>query len=157
MTVNSKDNNRTTAHILIKSAFLSLIWNFLTIFLGLLQLWITVGISYIVTTQDYTISDALQEGALLFFIMAVIAAITVDYHFVDLPIMTIFKGFMFTLFPLIIGIFVTVLYVTLYLVDEKLIDKEVVSLFQYILIILTVIYAMMAKFIMFFYEEWKNG
>lgn len=156
MTVNSKDNNRNIAKILIKSVFLSLIWNFLTIFLGLLQLWITVGISYIVTTQTYTISDALQEGSLLFFIMAVIAAITIDYHFVDIPIYPILKGLMFTFFPLIMGIIVIVLYVTLYIVDENLIDEEVVFVVQYTVIILTVIYAVIAKFLMFFYEELED-
>ena len=128
-----------------KSIQRSLSWTILTTLLGLIQLWITICVSYVLTHISYSMWGALQEGALLFFIMAVTTAITVDYHFTaELPISQSIRGIIFTLFPFLIGVFVTALYVTLYISDSSKVDRPA---------LLTITYALIAKTIMFFHEE----
>jgi len=97
---------------------------------------------------------ALQEGVLLFFIMVMTTVITVDYHFTnELPISQWIRGIIFTVFPFMIGVFVSGLYVALYISDSSQVDRPALVLIQSVIIILTIIYALIAKYIMFFHEE----
>lgn len=137
-----------------KSIQRSLSWTILTTLLGLIQLWITICVSYVLTHISYSMWGALQEGALLFFIMAVTTAITVDYHFTsELRISQSIRGIMFTVFPFMIGVFVSGLYVALYISDPSKVNRPALVLIQCGIITLTIIYALIAKAIMFFHEE----
>lgn len=137
-----------------KSVQRSFSWTILTTLLGLIQLWITICVSYVLTHISYTMWDALQEGILLFFIMVMTTIITVDYHFTnELPVSQWITDVMFTLFPCLIGLFVSALYVTLYISDPSQVDRAALLLIQGVMIAFTIIYALISKAIMFFYEE----
>jgi vacuolar-type H+-ATPase subunit I/STV1 len=137
-----------------KAAIASLSWTFLTTFLGLIQVWITMVISYLLKNKEYNLRVALEEGSLLFFIMAVTIAITIDYHFsenIHLP--QWIRSVMFTLLPFLIGILVTALYSTLYIADENELNQSAFIATQSFLIGLTILYAFIAKLLIFLYEE----
>ena len=137
-----------------KSVQRSFTWTLLTTLLGLIQLWITISVSYVLTHISYSMWGALQEGALLFFIMAITTAITTDYHFTnEFRIPQWIRGIIFTLFPFLIGVFVSGIYVALYISDPSQIDRPRLVLIQCAIIILTIMYALAAKSIMFFYED----
>lgn len=145
-----------------KNAFIialinSITWTVLVTGLGLIQFWITIGVSYIVKTKTYSLSDALQEGTLLFFIMAITTAITIDYYFAEeLDIPKWANSILFMYYPLTIAIFVTVIYVLLYVINQEELDKSAIAVSQYGVIASTIAYALIAKFIMFFNLEIKK-
>jgi len=63
---------------------------------------------------------------------------------------------MFTVFPFMIGVFVSGLYVALYISDPSQVDRAALVLIQSVIITFTIIYALIAKAIMFFYEDSKT-
>jgi hypothetical protein len=86
--------------------------------------------------------------------MAVTIAITIDYHFsenIHLP--QWIRSVMFTLLPFLIGILVTALYSTLYIADENELNQSAFIATQSFLIGLTILYAFIAKLLIFLYEE----
>lgn len=134
----------------------SLIWILFTSFFGLIQVWFTIIVSYVRIDKSYSFSIALEDGSLLFFIMALVAAVTIDYFFSEE------KGdykkletFVFFITPMVISLLSTGLYVSLY-TDENKINIENFSDVQIGVIILAIIYAFSAKLIMFFYKENKT-
>lgn len=146
-------NKKISYHDLMKAALDSLNWTVLTTFLGLIQLWITVIISYLLTNKEYNFYSPFQDGSLLFFIMAVTTAITIDYHFtknINLPQWA--KSVVFTLFPFLIGILVTALYSTFYIADDNELHLSGFMVIQYFVIGCTIIYVFVAKFLMFLEE-----
>lgn len=141
---------------LILALIKGMVWTLLTAMFGLIPIWLTFGISIITKNRDYNFSQAVQDGSLLFFVMAITTAITVDYYFSkDIDISGWVNKIMFTMYPFVIGIVITYLYSTLYLVSQSEIHVGIVSQIQYSLIGTTILYAMLAKSLMFFDEE-KN-
>jgi len=129
-------NQKKRFGTLIRAAIGSLIWTLLTSFLGLTQLWLTLGVSYVLIDKYYSLSVAIQDGSLLFFIMAIVTAITIDHHFTEISSIPHWaKSIMFTLFPLIIGVLATNLYVILYIADENQVNEEFVANVQYTIIL----------------------
>lgn len=89
--------------------------------------------------------------------MGVTTAITIDYHFIeDFKISHWVRSVMFTFFPFLIGIFVAGLYVTLYIADKNQINESAAMYAQFAVIVLTIIYALSAKFVMFLHEGQKK-
>lgn len=141
---------------LILALIKGMIWTLLTAMFGLIPVWLTFGISIITKNRDYSLSQAVQDGSLLFFVMAITTAITVDYYFSkDIDISGWVNKIMFTMYPFVIGIVITYLYSTLYLVSQPEIHVGIVSQIQYLLIAATLLYATIAKYVMFLDEE-KN-
>jgi hypothetical protein len=141
-----------------KSFLNSLIWILFTSFFGLIQVWFTIIVSYVRIDKIYSFSIALEDGSLLFFIMALVAAVTIDYFFSEE------KGdykkletFVFFITPMVISLLSTGLYVSLYTSDKDKLDIENFSKIQIGVIILAIIYAFSAKFLMFFKEDKENN
>ena len=118
------------------------------------QVWLTIISSYVLIYRVYSFSIAVQEGSLLFFIIALVIAITIDYHFTDLlPIPKRLSSYVFTFFPMIICGVATFLYATRYLSDNNQLNADAFARVQYGILFMTVLYSLMAKFVMFFYQE----
>lgn len=139
---------------LIKAFIASLMWTLLTSLFGLTQVWVTIIVSYIRIDKSYSFSTAFQDGSLLFFVMALVTAITIDYNFSEnLQIPQVLRSLVFTVTPLIIGILSIGVYVSLYTADKGEVDHESMANIQIIIIILTLLYALGAKLIIFFNKE----
>lgn len=65
---------------IIRHSLSSLIWCFLTVFFGLLQVWIVLFILYI-HNEAIPASKLFMGGALLFFSTAVVSSLAIDYYF----------------------------------------------------------------------------
>lgn len=110
--------------IIMVSAWNSLIWVLFTSFFGLIQVWATMMISYIRTDKNYSFLTAIQEGDLLFFIMALVAAITIDFYFSEnLNVSNKLIAFIFILTPILISVFSIILY-SLFYIDKDIIELE---------------------------------
>lgn len=158
--MNSVQNRRTilinNVSVLIKAAIYSFSWTLLTAFFGLFQFWVTLGISAIIKTKHYSLADAIQEGSLLFFIMAVNTAITIDYYFIkDFKISPALERVIFNLLPSLILLIVIVLYVPLYIVPYDEVDQLTLMIAHRIVIGLIFIHAFIAKIMMYLHERRK--
>lgn len=141
-------------HDFIKAVIASLMWTLLTSLFGLTQVWVTIIVSYVRIDKSYSFSVAFQDGSLLFFVMALVTAITIDYNFSeDLQMPQALRSFVFTVTPLIIGILSIGVYVSLYTADEGQVDYETLANIQIVTIALTLLYALGAKFLIFFNKE----
>lgn len=139
---------------MIKCIINSLIWVLFTSFFGLIQVWFTIIMSYVRIDKSYSFSIALEDGSLLFFIMALVAAVTIDYSFSRIEaIPKQIETFIFFMTPMTISLLSTGLYVSLYTSDKDQLNIENFSDVQIVVIILAIIYAFSAKFIMFFYKD----
>lgn len=138
----------------IKALTKSLIWTLLTCVLGLLQIWMTIGITYFVKDIEFNLETTIINGSFLFFIMAIIAAITVDYFFVPpLPISKQSEIFVFYLYPFFIAFFVGSSYSLLYRFEPERLNYQNIEYAQYVVALMTLIYAIFSKCIMFYHEQ----
>lgn len=89
-----------------------LTWTMLTVLAGLLPLWIRLGGNYFHSSLpplEITTNEILQDGMLLFFSMAVVASITVDYYLSEQQFSKYTHVYAMLIFPaiLFIGVLVT--------------------------------------------------
>jgi hypothetical protein len=63
----------------IKAIRFSLLWLELTVFFGLMQVWLVVLASNFLQEAQVNLLDMMLDGVLLFFSIAIIASVTVDY------------------------------------------------------------------------------
>lgn len=134
----------------LKALGASIAWTVMASGVGLTQLWITVGIYSLDKQSNYEFSATIRDGSLLFFIMAIITTIAIDYYFdqsTELPRWV--DGIIFFIFPFITGIFVTTSYVALHFLESESINYDLVSTIQMIAIVMTIFYALLVKFISF--------
>ena len=77
MTQTTTNNHQRT----LKALGASIAWTVMASGVGLTQLWITVGIYSLDKQSNYEFSATIRDGSLLFFIMAIITTIAIDYYF----------------------------------------------------------------------------
>ncbi|MGB0388102.1 MAG: hypothetical protein ACPGWR_25070 [Ardenticatenaceae bacterium] len=151
---NLKADNNTFKEDVKKAAIYSSSWTILTAFLSLIPLILIFAISGLRKDINYGVFNAIQDGSLLLFIMAMTTAITVDYHFtVNLDLSQWLKSVIFTLFPFVIGVFIAGFYSILYISDENQINQSILIAFSYIAIVFALIYSFCAKLVIFFGER----
>jgi hypothetical protein len=81
----------------------ALLWSTLTSFFGLLQLIIVAGSTYLLQKASFSKAEILLNGALLFFSTALVAALTLDYHFSkDRSYPKALTGILFVLYPAVV-------------------------------------------------------
>jgi hypothetical protein len=103
---------------------------------------------------DFSYQTTILNGSFLFFVMAIIAAITVDYFFASpLLIPKWAEILVFNLYPFFIAIFVGVSYSLLYTFEAERLNLSTLENSQYSVIIMTFIYAIFSKMVMFYSEE----
>lgn len=120
-----------------------ILWTFLTVFFGLLQLWSVIFISFLID-RPIEINYILRNCGLLFFSTSLIISITLNFIFKrkttkNLPIVSLVY---FTL-PIFCVFFSILIYYASYF-NEPNIGK--IAWFQIIIFIITLIYVMTIKY-----------
>ncbi len=134
----------------MKSFFSSFLWLGLTAFFGLLQLWILLG--YERANQGFVLNadKLILDGVLLFFCSALVASITIDYHFdKNLEIPKWASGVLFSFFPfVIIGLSIW-LFSTSYTTPLSKLDVEFIKSLNYIVVTMSGLYTVATKSLSF--------
>jgi len=132
----------------------SLLWSFLTVLFGLLQVWLIFGTSVVIVAVEFPIKDLLMEGAFLFFSTAIVASLTVDYHLSTKSIQSNFvTGFMFILFPTVIVISCVWLFTVCYGKEINEVEIKSIENAEYAILFVTGVYAFVTKVITFYLDE----
>jgi len=131
---------------LIKVIFKSLVWVFGTIIFGLLQLWLVWGSSLYDTTVTFTLEKFIIDGALLFFVAAIITSVTID-HLLSKKntCCSVLEILLFIVFPFIILIFVVWLFAICYGKPIENLDYELIFATEVVLLIIAFIYSFFIK------------
>lgn len=138
----------------------SLTWVGVTTLFGLLQLWLTFFKSLLVKTTIFPYEKILLDGVLLFFVTAVVTALTTDYYLSKIDYPKWLVGIVFGFYPLLIVI-VSVGLFFLFLYEEiRNLDIFLVEDIEKAIMIMTSIYAIVVKLLeysTFFDEEVEEG
>lgn len=134
----------------MKSFLSSFLWLGLTAFFGLLQLWILLG--YDRANQDFVLNadKLILDGVLLFFCSALVASITIDYHFdkaLELPKWA--SGVLFSFFPFVIVGLSIWLFSASHTTEATKLDLEFIKSLNYILVTMTALYTITTKSLSF--------
>ncbi len=108
----------------VRAACGSIGWTILAGILGLLQFLLLMALSMMVPSVSYSVADATKTGVFLFFMMAIVASLVLDYYFSSPRLNRPAEGLLFGLCPFIAAIFVTLSYGVLCLVDFKNVDAS---------------------------------
>ncbi|MGB0386398.1 MAG: hypothetical protein ACPGWR_16430 [Ardenticatenaceae bacterium] len=128
----------------------SLAWTVTASVVGLAQLWVTILIFSFDKNKNYDYSQTIQEGSLLFFVMAIMAAIVVDYYFdPNMKFNPWLEGLLFSFIPFLTGVFVATSYAALHLIGPGSIDDSMAGQMQVYAIAITILYALLVKFLHF--------
>ncbi len=134
----------------MKGIFSSCLWLVFTVFFGLLQLWLLLGYDQANSDFNLNTNKLILDGVLLFFCSALVASITIDYHFdksMELPKWA--SGILFSFFPfIIIGLSIW-LFTTSYTTPTEKIDFEFVTAINYVIVTMTAIYTVTTKSLTF--------
>jgi uncharacterized membrane protein len=147
----------------VKNAILkSFLWFVLTLFFGLLQSWIVLGKSQVLSGMDITseFEALIMSGALLFFSTAIIASLTIDYFLLrgkikhsKLMNSKLMMGFWFFLFPVIVFILCVSLFTMIHGKSAKTVDFELLTVLEFGILIATCIYAVIVKAVYYLNTE----
>jgi hypothetical protein len=138
----------------LKAAVKAITWTALTTALGLIQVWLTLFVVKLVPSKPFNLQRLLHDGVLLFFIMAIVATITIDfYHGKSFRLPLWIHGVLFAFVPFVTALFVAGTYAALFLADSSLVDAGVLVASQELALVLVVVYATGAKYLMFLSQE----
>jgi len=142
--------------MLLRSFMKSATWVFLTILFGLLQLWLAIGSSLIIKNFSITHDKIILDGVLLFFVTAVVVAITIDYYFSDNNYPRWAVGILFGFFPGIIVIISVWLFGIC--IGKSKTDLEMVTInsLEYAVLTMSFIYALIIKALEFYQNKKLN-
>ncbi len=137
----------------------SLTWLAFTVFFGLLfpigLVWLD---SYLTTPQYFSFNSFFKNGTLMFFVMAVVASITLDYHLSTQTFgqRKFLDGFLFTFFPFIIMVTcVALFYIPYKEPNEENINFELLYLIEKGILLFVFVYGFIVKFNAFKDQEDK--
>lgn len=130
----------------------SFFWFFLTLVVGLSQVWIMLFISYI-KKMDFPSETVMVDGVLVFFSIVLVSSIMIDYFLFEEPSNRsltdngFVKKFMFSFFPMGLilgcGILFAVSYVSK--LDASQFDIDFITFTQFMILAITAIYAILVK------------
>lgn len=118
-------------------------------FFGLLQIWLTIGASFII--RDFSYDDFFLNGSLLFFVTAIVTSLATDYYLSKRPYPELLETAAFTLFPGIIIIVSVWLFGVCLGKDSQEIYLPELRSTEYAILFMTGVYALAVKF--FGFEE----
>ncbi|MEN8217112.1 MAG: hypothetical protein ABFS56_12240 [Pseudomonadota bacterium] len=132
----------------------SFFWFVLTLFFGLFQIWLVLGINNLIPTNGLFFEKFIIEGALLFFSIAIVSSLTIDYHVFSRGIFNWkdFTVFMFFLFPIAIVAFCVIVFIVCYLTPEK-IDFDSVFNAEIGIFTITFLYSIIVKSVAFYKDQ----
>ncbi|OQW92341.1 MAG: hypothetical protein BWK78_01950 [Thiotrichaceae bacterium IS1] len=135
----------------------SFFWFVLTLFFGLLQGWLILGLDNLLVSDNPIFIRFLIEGAIPFFSVAVISSLAIDYCIFSLGIFCCLRNpatfFAFILVPVfVIGLGV-LLFLICYLTPADKLDIGFIFKLEVIIFTTTFVHAMLIKSVAFFKEE----
>jgi len=137
----------TISQISLITSTKSLIWAIGTIIFGLLQLWLVWGISIYDKTETFPFKEFITDGALLFFVTAIIASVTIDYLLSKkTPCCKPFEIILFIVFPLVMLVFIVWLFSVSYGKPIENLEFELLYSTEQILLVITFIYSLFVKY-----------
>jgi hypothetical protein len=146
--------NRKISLIHFISFIKSISWLGLTLFFGLLQVWLILLDSSL-TDKTFPFDKFIQEGFLLFFATAIVSSVTIDYLLLKkVSHWNSFDAIMFIVFPFIIILLCVALFYISYHQPSEIKLKLLYSIERNILIA-TLIYGVIVKF--FAFKESSQG
>lgn len=124
-------------------------WTILVLIFGLLQLWIDVFLKYYGSPDSFSFYPLIKNGAFLFFSLAVVVGITIDYHFDEKKseVGALWKAGAFVFFPFLLVVAIVVAYTTVSLIKTE--NDNIIRLLNYISFCLTLLYALLGKTYLF--------
>jgi hypothetical protein len=126
----------------------SISWLGLTLFFGLLQIWL-IWLDSSLTGKPFPWNKFIQDGSLLFFATAIVSSVTIDYLLLKkVSHWGSFDVFMFVIFPSAIILLCVALFYISYLQPSEINNKLLYPIEQSILIV-TLIYGAIVKFFAF--------
>ena len=131
----------------IKIAAKGILWAFLTVFFGLLELWFVIAAGLIKKDLFFPYEDFILGGGLLFFASAITTSLMVDYHLSGqrLSTLELVDFFIFTLFPFIIVVVSTFVFSVSYTSSPKDLEIELLRSIEIALVTMSIIYAIFIK------------
>lgn len=129
--------------------FKSLLWILLSIFFGMLQIWIVFGYENITSSKLLSNEKIILDGVLLFFITGIVSSIAIDFFLSKENYNRAIVGFLFVLYPFIVIITAVCIYcITINKVQRELNMDSLKSL-HIVLIAMTIIYTVITKIMQF--------
>ena len=124
----------------------SFFWFMLTLFFGLFQIWLVLGINNLIPTNELFFEKFIIDGALLFFSIAIVSSLTIDYHVFSRGIFNWndFTLFMFLIFPIAI-VFLCALFFTACHLRAEDIDINIVFYTEIAIFTITFLYTIVVK------------
>ena len=130
------------------------LWTMFTVIFGLLQLWYVIANDFVITTYNLDFDKIIMDGTLLFFTSAVVSAICTDYYLgKKCELHKIAVSFIYFIFPLLVIMCCIWLFSLNFSSYKNYIDVKQITNIQISVIVMTVLYAVVTKAIMFFQED----
>lgn len=132
----------------MKAVQKGLSWFVLTLFFGMFQVWLTLLLHIFVTSPfDSLFHKFILDGAILFFSIAVVSSLTIDYYIFSKGIFPWdwFNIFMFIVAPIIIVFFGSILFAVCYLTPTEKINFRLVFYADSIIFIATLLHTVAVK------------
>ncbi|RKZ91727.1 MAG: hypothetical protein DRR19_06415 [Candidatus Parabeggiatoa sp. nov. 1] len=152
-----KNNILSIADIFLTSltaVWKSFFWFVLTLFFGLFQIWLVLGINNLIPTNELFFERFITDGALLFFSIAIVSSLTIDYHVFSRGIFNWndLSLFMFLIFPMVIVFFCVLLFTVCYLKSEA-ININHVFYTEIVIFTITFLYTIVVKSFAFYKDQ----
>lgn len=131
-----------------------LLWAGFTLLFGLLQLWVVLANDYVMVKHGFDFNEVLLNGTLLFFTSAVVSAICTDYYLgVTGDVSRVVGGLIYFIYPVLVLMLCIWLFSMSFSSQRGDVDIETIKNIQLSVIVMTAIYAVATKAMMFFQED----
>ncbi|QYJ81808.1 hypothetical protein [Shewanella aegiceratis] len=138
-----------------KSFGKGLLWTCFTMIFGLLQLWIVLANGAVITSYNVDFNKIVLDGTLLFFTSAVVASICTDYYLGNkCKLNKIASSIIYFVYPVIVLICCIWLFSLNFSEHKNNLDLAQITNIQITIIVMTIIYAITTKAIIFFQEDY---
>ncbi len=127
----------------------SVSWFALTSFFGLLQLWILLFSNAILKKPIISYNQLLTDGFILFFIIAIVSTITIDFLLSKLNFSKFIVAFLFILYPMIIVIISSIVFCIFFQKSKCEIDFNSLETIELTLLTMAIIYTLITKTLSF--------
>lgn len=124
-------------------------WTFFTVLFGLLHAWLFLAKQIFGNNNIDASHKLIIEGGFLFFVTGIVTSIALDFFHSRIRLNKSLEAFLFVLFPVIIMLLSTALFLIGLENIEKNFDYKTLLNIQYIIGALTLLYSIIAKSIIF--------
>lgn len=139
--------------IIFKSIGKAILWTILTTLMGCIQILLIWFVSFLIKETPIDLKVIFYDGIPLYYSMAVVFGITIDYYFSDkINYGKTVEFPMFIIFPFFLLIFSSFTITMIYLGKDTIFLNQL-KLFNYIIISFTIMYALIGKTLQYITEQ----